>query len=522
MRVVPTDHLLTLAALLLTLMVSGCVGHKPESDPFFDQWKAKAEKAKAYTPTRQGDGAGTPPVQPTPDTPPPPPPGQPEVPAVPKDLPQTPLSVRFIDDDLATSLRTMARIAHQNILISPSVQGKINLQTQETPWDTVFMGIINSYSLTVVKENNLLHVMSMEDLKQQVERKSLQLQEQQVSRLVTRIVPIEFSEPKTIAESVTQLLSKDKDGKSRGSASIDQHSRSLIITESEDHIEKLLGLVQDLDKPTAQILIEAHIVETTKDTARELGVQWGGVTNPFGDPSTILTTGSGLATYDSARLNQTPPLSPFQYETKNIYSVNLAADTIKSINPTSVGLLIQAGDGVLAAQLSALQRNGKLNILSSPSISTLDNSEAVIESGKSVPFQTISENGTAQITYKDATLNLTVTPHVISDLIIKLNIEAKKDEVDTSNTVAGNPFIIKKLAKTQLIVENNATVVLAGLSKETHSGSNTGVPGLKDVPGLGWLFKKDSTSKEFEELLIFITPRIQTRPGTAVPGESKP
>ncbi len=520
MKVTTTKHALcfSMAVLLLSLIQSGCASQAPKANPFFEQWKTKAETSKPFSPIQKGPADNAAPEQTSPPTGPPPVTTAP--PITPSDLPGTPLSVRFIDDDLATSLRTLARIAQQNIMISPSVQGKINLQTQETPWDTVFMGIINSYGLTVVKENNLLHVMSMEDLKQQVERKTLQLQEQQVSLLVTRIVPIEFSDPKTIADSVTQLLSKDKDGKPRGSASIDQHSRSLIIRETEDNIGQLLALVRELDKPTAQILIEAHIIETTKDTARELGVQWGALTTNgvLGDHRVGLTPGSSPATYLNGALTY-----PATDATTIGQNINLGASAIKGIAPASIGLIANGNDMLLNAQLSALQRDGKLNILSSPSIATLDNSEAIIESGKSVPFQTFSDAGTPQITYKDATLNLTVVPHVISDRMIKLNIEAKKDEVDTANTVAGNPFITKKLAKTQLIVENNATVVLAGLSKETQSGSNTGVPGLKDLPGLGWLFKKDSTSQEFEELLIFITPKILTRPEPQTPeGHKQP
>lgn len=503
-----------LSLLAGVLLLAGCVSAPPPADPFFEQWRAKAETAKPYTlaharPNAQPTGPGGqalpsqgqgPQEKEGPDD---------EAKPAPIDLPGTPISVRFIDDDLATSLRALAAIAHQNILISPSVQGKLNLQTQETPWNTVFMGIINSYGLTVVKKDNMLHVMSMDDLKQQVERESLHLQKQQVAELVTRIVPIEFSDPKAIVESVTQLLSKDKEGKPRGSATVDQHSRSLVVRETQDAMDSLLALIRDLDKPTSQILIEAHIVETTKDVARELGVRWGGVAAVQGDPTTVLTTGGGKAFVDSAK---TPP---FQYETENIYNVDLGASAIKGINPASVGLLINAADGILAAQLSALQQDGKLNILSSPSIATLDNAEAVIESGKSVPVQTTSvSGGSTQTTteYKDATLNLTVTPHVISERAIKLNIKAKKDEVDLTNNVSGNPFIIKKLAQTQLIVENNATVVLAGLSKETHADSNSGVPGVKDVPGLGWLFKKDSRSKNFEELLIFITPKILVKP----------
>lgn len=513
MKVVTISHniFLLVAFFLLGLTLNACVKQAPKTDPFFDQWRAKAETSLPYPSSRQDAESTVLPEQSNQPTPT----DSTSLPGneafIPLDLPKTPLSVRFIDDDLATSLRTLALIAHQNIMISPSVKDTLSLQTQDTPWDTVFMGIINSYGLTVVKEDNLLHVMSMEDLKQQVARKTLQLEKQQVSPLVTRIIPIEYSDPKAIADSASQLLSKDKEGKPRGSATVDQHSRSIILNETAENMERLLALLHTLDKPTAQILIEAFIVEANKDTARELGIQWGAMTKNGTLGDFKLTPG------DQADILNGELIYPTTDATTIGQNIRLGASTIKGIDPGSIGLLANGSDLLLNAQLSALQRDGKLNILSRPSIATLDNSEATIESGKSVPFQTFSDSGTPQVNYKDATLNLTVIPHVISDKMIRLNIVAKKDEVDTATTVGGNPYIIKKLAKTQLIVENNATVVLAGLSKETHSGSNAGVPGIKDVPGLGWLFKKDSSSQEFEELLIFITPKILTRPEEAAP-----
>ena len=558
-------HQRLLAVIALGLLVVACAKQPPPVDPFFEKWKTKAETAQPYIPAPkgpeilavEGHGPSSAPADGTSLAA--------AIPATPIDLPKEPLTVRFIDDDLATALRTLARIAHQNIMISPSVQGKLNLQTQETAWDTVFMGIINSYGLTVVKEDNLLHVMSMEDLKQQVERKTLQLQKQQVSPLTTRIVPIEFSDPKTIAESVTLLLSKDKDGKARGSATVDQHSRSLILLETDENIEKLLSVVRQLDKPTSQVLIAAHIVETNKDTARELGIQWGAMSahGVLGDSRVNLNPGSTAATFvpgtaavagtagtaggaaipglpgsptipataGVAAIPGTPAqlVYPSAEATALGQNVALGASPIKGIIPASLGLIANGNDLLLSTQLSALQRDGKLNILSSPSIATLDNSQAFIESGRDVPIQTYNSSSAnsgsqaATTIMIPATLKLIVTPHVISGRMVKLDIEASKNEVDTSSNVNGNPFIIRKNAKTQLIVENNATVVIAGLSKETHSASNSGVPGAKDVPGLGWLFKKDSRSQEFEELLIFITPKILTRSEDGTPsGEALP
>ena len=533
--------LAVLGVFLMGLMLYGCVSHEPQVDPFFDKWRLKAEKSKPYSPavsrltaqeTPAAGGLPTPPAsgQVGSGT------GGGETGAAQSakalDLPKTKLSVRFIDDDLATSLRTLAVIAHQNILISPSIKGKLNLQTQDTPWDTVFMGIINSYGLTVVKKDNLLHVMSMDDLKQQVEQETLQAQKQQLAEMVTRVVPIEFSDPKAVAESVTPMLSKDKDGKPRGSATVDQHSRSLVVRETPETIDSIVSLIRDLDKPTPQILIEAHIVETTKDVARELGVQWGAVTpNGIHGDSRVMLTPGGAPSYANGQLTfngvaSTTGVTGAAGAATAVLgnNVDLAAGAINSINPASIGVLVNGGDAVLSAELSALQQDGKLNILSSPSIATLDNSEAIIESGESVPVQTTSStsSGTQTTTeYKDATLNLTVTPHVITDQAIKLNIKAKKDEVDLTHNVAGNPYITKKLAQTQLIVENNSTIVLAGLSKETQSGANTGVPGLKDLPALGWLFKRDSSSDQFEELLIFITPKILTKPKEQAPAEER-
>lgn len=498
--------LLLVFFLVISVTISSCSTHSKseEKNPFFDEWKAKAETSQPYLPSR-AEFEETAPGKLL----------QQEMSTTARDnatkskeekkiinLPKELISVRFIDDDLATSLRTMARLADQNILISPTVKGTLNMHINQTPWDVVFMGIINSFGLTVTQEDNLLHILSLDDLKQQVERKATLLEEEQVSQLITQIVPIEFSSPETIIPSVELLLSKTKEGEARGSVSNDPHSRSLVVRDTEENISKILKLIYELDSPTPQILIKAHIVEATKDTARELGVKWGALSTNVRNSSNIQLTPGANSTYGNGNLSY-----PATDATSIDYGIDMGANTINSVAAASMGLIINGSDILLDAQLSALQSDGKLNILSSPSIATLDNSEAIIESGKDVPFQT-TVDGSIVIVYKEATLKLTVTPHVISEKMVKLTIEAKKDEVDTDNTVNGNPHIFKKLAKTQLVVKNGDTVVLAGLSKEKHSDRDTGVPLLKDIPFIGHLFKQDSKSKEFEELLIFITPTI--------------
>ena len=501
---------------LTALFLSGCASPADEKDTFFEEWKAKAESSQPTLPTipkhhssrdpgqqnAKESGAAHDTVKS----------GQIDR----NELPNTMVSITFVDAELGTVLRALGRIADQNIIINPSVKGLVNTHIVNVPWGDVFLGIINSYGLFLSKEGKLLRVQSLEDLKLQVERESLLLAQKQVSPLVNRIVPIEFSDPDKIGESIKLLLDKDNEGKPRGTVSVDAHSRSLIIQDSKDNIDTLLAHIDELDRPTPQILIEAHIIETNKDTARELGVQWGWMMvqelKNSGQTTVIHPGGiNGTVNEDTGKVEYDPGV----YGTNQSgiggqgFGIDLPAAAIGSTNPVSAGFLaFNLAGNMLEMQLSALQKAGKINILSQPSIATLDNMEANIESGLEVPYQTVDHNGNINVQYKDAVLRLKVTPHVISDRMVRLDLVTKNDRVDFTRTVLGNPSIIKKLAETKLIVQNGTTVVIAGLTKDLRTDGNIGIPYLKDIPILGYLFGHDSKSKEFEEMLIFITPRI--------------
>ena len=285
---------------------------------------------------------------------------------------------------------------------------------------------------------------------------------------------------------------------------MDSHTNSLIIQAIRSDLETILAIIEQLDKPTSQVLIEAYIVEANKDVARELGVQWGGLIK------TGKGTGVGFGTGADAGALGGGINDPVDPASGNV--VDLPAAGLSGFNPFTLGLIYQnLGDVLLNVQLSALQDQGKLNILSSPSITTLDNQTAYIESGQDVPFQTV-EDGEVNIEYKKATLRLTVTPHVIDDKTLKMFINVHKDEPDFSQTVLGNPTIITKNAETNVIQFDGQTIVIGGLNKETTSDSKTGVPLLEDIPGLGYLFKRKGANNEMEDLLIFITPHILKPP----------
>jgi type IV pilus assembly protein PilQ len=200
------------------------------------------------------------------------------------------------------------------------------------------------------------------------------------------------------------------------------------------------------------------------------------------------------------------------------WAVNFPAALTSGAGLTLGMAIEEVGSHLLAVQLSALQEEGELNILSSPSITTLDNQSALIESGEEVPFQTV-ENGEVKIQFKKAVLSLEVTPHVIEGKTLKLNIVTSKDELDFGRTVLGNPTIITKRAETNVIVYDGQTTVIGGLNKETRNDVESGVPGMQDIPLLGYLFKGSSRSSKMEDVLIFITPHILGERGREVQEE---
>jgi type IV pilus assembly protein PilQ len=239
-----------------------------------------------------------------------------------------------------------------------------------------------------------------------------------------------------------------------------------------------------------------------------LGIQWGGWYNTgnfYVTPGgTVPTAGQPAVPVYGA-----PGLSGYGF------GVNFPASSTAMTaagGAGSLGLMFGTiGGNILELQLNALQQDGKLNILSTPSITTMDNQMAYTENGERVPYvtQSVSQGVvTNTVTFEDVVLRLEITPHVIDGQNLKMKVVVKKNEIDTSLNVLGNPGILKKETSTNLIVKDGETIVISGLTKQTRQEGESGLPGLKDVPVLGWLFKSMSKSDIMEEVLIFITPTI--------------
>ena len=423
-----------------------------------------------------------------------------------KPLPNRKISMKMNNIDVAVLLRALARAADQNIILNEKVTGNININIHEAPWDEVFLSILQTHGLNYAWQGNIIRIMTAEDMDAELLARSRKRELSLVQPPLTRIVAVKFSEAEKLKSNLEQFITADRNGQRTGSILVDEHTNSLIIQAVKNDMDRILAVIKKLHRPTPQVLIEAYIVEANKDVARELGIQWGGAyKGKSGDKNLIISgrqTGTNTGSIDDSA------------DVTAGSVVDLPALAIGSFDPTTLGLIYtRVGEYLLSAQLSALQDQGKLNILSSPSITTQDNKLAFIESGQDVPYQTV-EDGEVKVEYKKAVLKLEVTPSVIDGETLKLDIKVNKDEPDFSRTVLGNPTIITKKAETNVIQNDGQTIVIGGLSRESASRSNTGTPFLEDIPGLGYLFKRKSSADQLEELLIFITPHI-LKPKTA-------
>ncbi|MEW5774091.1 MAG: type IV pilus secretin PilQ [Thermodesulfobacteriota bacterium] len=503
--------------LALALLASACAKQE-RTDPFVEKWKRMAEQSQGHSP------APTPPAAEekveAPELL-----GAEQVRPKPK-LPTSKVSLTMYNVDTLAVLQTLARSAGVSAMISPGVAGsKLSVNIENKPWDQVFVGILHTNGLRYDWEGDILRVMTLEDLEHdmkveeiQNKRQALAVAGQQVEPLYTSVVKVKYADAKSLSENLVKFLTTGEDGKTRGSVVLDPHTNALVIQAGSSDVRRLVKLVGRLDRPSAQVRLKAHIVETTTETARALGVQWGGqyARAPVGGgmKDGLFVTPGATSTYDptaAAPLTRTNTLGTGGLGNglgMNFPPADFPRDGAGAILGLAYGTI---GGNLLELQLSALQQDDKLKILSSPSITTLDNQTAFTENGAKVPYASINADGQMEVKFEDAVLRLEMTPHIIDDEHLKLKILVKKDEVDTSNTVQGNPFIVKKQTETTLISRNNETIVISGLTRKLSSESERGLPGLKDVPALGWLFKGQNKGDEHEEVLIFITPTILDR-----------
>jgi type IV pilus assembly protein PilQ len=526
-------------ACVILFGICGCQKKQDVPDPFFEKWKKMAEESRGYSPelTQESvdieQNANVQEIV-----------SEKEQQSLVKPLPTMQTTIDVHDTEIRAVLQALAKAAQQNILINSNITGLVTVRFVKTPWNEAFNALLKSNGLTYTWEGDIIRVVSIEDMKQQlaIEEVKAQIEAQgatirNMEPFSTRIIKVKYADIDALKSSLLSFINGNSPDNSpldltgiqssvqstpekmniqRGNIFADKHTNSLIIMARPADMEMLTTVVTALDRPTKQVYLKAHIVETSKQTGRELGMQWGGKwSNKLSGSSDKATIGSGIGDDDGTGKSLFGDGKSGQGMISNFPFASIIAPGMGTAGLGLNFLLGNADSDILEAQLTALQTKGKLNIISSPSLTTMDNQMAFTENGAKVPYVSY-DDGDKTVEFEDAVLRLEMTPHVIDETYIKMQIRVKKDEVDFSDQlkVDGNPTILKKETSTSLVVRNNETIVISGLTKQTLTDSTTGVPGLADVPGLGWLFKGNNKSDEMEEILIFVTPSILEKPSS--------
>ena len=407
------------------------------------------------------------------------------------------VSLDFKDVAIADVLRLIAEVSDLNIIAGDEVAGNVTIRLVEVPWDQALDVILMTKGLGFVRVGNVLRIAPADVLKAEEE---VRLQErrnkEKLEDLEVKLMPVNYATVKDIEVLVRRLLS------ARGTVNIDLRTNTLIIKDISSVIDEASALVSAIDTQTPQVMIEAKIVEANLDFSRELGSVWSIQSNQFVNAfnPTTLRTDLGTEDYTLIGSNGLSFANPI---------------TAVPTGLASIGALILDSDFRVDAQIQAAESTGDGKVISSPRIVTLDNKQATIKQGVSIPFQTF-EGGDAKLEFIDAVLSLIVTPHITPDQSIIMKIAVTRNAPDsTVPTPTGSPAIAKNVAETNTLVKDGQTLVLGGIYTITKSQRQTRVPYLHRIPVIGSLFRKNEVTDQRKELLVFVTPRIVRVPEMA-------
>ena len=465
---------------------------QPTVDPIaalgLDAPPAQAQAAAAQTPQPAAQ------VQPPAQTPVPPAPPAQGVP-LPADQPVpapgtrrytgNPVSLDFQGADLRAVLRTFAEISGLNMVIDPRVSGTVDVALRDVPWDQALDIILRANGLDWRVDGTIVRIAPRDVFTAEDKSRSEAAAAQALAGdVVVMTKTLSYAKAQDLVPLLTRSALSVK-----GSVLVDPRTNTLIITDLPERLPTANDLIATLDRPQPQVEIEARIVQTTKNYARALGIQWGFAGRV--DPALGNTT--NLAFPNSGTLSGRGPGDA---------AVNLPVS-----GPNNIGLALGSINGAfnLDVALSALESSGNARLLSTPRVTTQNNVQAEIAQGVQVPYQTTANN-TVTTAFRDASLILQVRPQITAANTVILQITV--DNGSVGPVFNGVPSINTQRALTTVQVSDGETTVLGGIYSSTERETNDRTPGLSRIPFLKWLFKRDQFSDEATELLIFITPRI--------------
>ncbi|HJV89331.1 MAG TPA: type IV pilus secretin PilQ [Holophagaceae bacterium] len=421
------------------------------------------------------------------------------------------MTIDLQNTDLVNFLRIIAETGKLNLVVDNDVQGTYNFKFTDTPWDQILDVILKNAGLGKEVDNGVLRVAKIEKLqKEEEDRKKLDAAKADAGDLQTITRPLSYAKVSDVAKIAKDMLSK------RGSVIIDDRTNTLIITDLPARMVTLDELIQTLDVQIQQVQIEARVVEAAKGWDREFGVKWptsnaGDAKLSVVDPATGKAIDAPWISTAGGSWNSAIPYN--QNNRVGAVGFSPGKDGVTSIASPAGEFWFSFLSNRLSinAILQALEKDNLIKVVSSPKVVTQNNKKASILSGEKIPFpaqQGGAAGGAISVQFADANLKLEVTPQITSEGTIIMDLNIEKAQADFSRTVLGTPTIQRKAIETQVLVRDGGTAVLGGVYITNNQIGSTGVPFLKDIPVLGWLFKNKITKEDNAELLIFITPRI--------------
>lgn len=430
------------------------------------------------------------------------------------------LSLDFVDADINDILRLIADVSGLNFVSGPEVKGRITMDLSDVPWDQALEIILKTNvpplaqiheSDTIIRITTLSKIQEEEEAMRRAAEQMMKNKEAQkkLEPLVTRSYQISYARMENIEKIIREFTSPRVD--QDGLLAIDERTNTIIVRDLEENVDEIGRTLDALDAPTPAVVVEARIVEILDDSSKELGVQWNmnfaadaahGNALPFVFPNSIGLNG-GVAGGTVAGEG-----GAGEGDSGAQYMVNLPASAPTSGIGISFGHI--ANTLSLDLRLTAMQEMNKVRILSSPRVLVVQNENAKINVGQELPIPSTDAEGNRTVTWREVGINLEVTPQVTNDGKVFMDIRvAKESQGPTVPTTEGLMFSINsRKAETQVLIGDGETAVIGGLAEETDIKGESSTPGLADIPGLGWLFKRKSSSGQNQELMIFLTPKI--------------
>ncbi len=429
------------------------------------------------------------------------------------------LTLNFQDIETRAVLQLLAETSNRNIVVSDTVQGNVTLRLRNVPWDQALDIVMTTKGLDMRQNGNVIIVAPAEEI---AARETADLEARaainELEPLYSEFLQVNYAKASDLAALISQTDGPNSMLSERGSVAVDDRTNTLLVQDTVSHLQDIRRLVRTLDIPIRQVLIESRIVVVSDDFSRDLGVRFGatGYKANSSDGATVVSgTGVGTDTMIGSILgNLADPANgtifPIQLpDLNNRYNVNVPIQ-----NPAGrFSIAVLETEYLVDLELTALESEGRSEIVSTPRVITANQKEARIEQGVEIPYQESASSGATTTQFKKAVLSLTVTPQITPDDNIIMDLRVSKDNVGelvASATGGFVPSIDTRAVETQVLVNDGQTVVLGGIYETVRRDTVNKVPFLGDIPGVGFLFRSTQKVENKAELLIFVTPRILT------------